>query len=932
MEYASLSCSRKHKTKTMKRIFLFAVIFCISITSISSQSFIGVYSDNDGSTSTGSNNRIATDNFGNIINCTSFANSPINIEGTEFPVNGNLSCVLIKRDANHDLIWAKSLSCGGTTLIGDIYIDNSSSIYVCGVFGHASSTTELNSYPNSLAGEIGMSLFVIKYSPSGQVLWSNSAKVGLSGADWYTDAFKIEGNGTDKITIISPIANVGEQALGSFTVNSDLGNMFFAGLNPDGDWQYAKMLEGTSNMYLAINLDYAANNDIFFSLNFKGSIDMGTASILSVPGSSPQDCVFKTDSDGNFIWSIATDASSWWRSDIVCDGNDAVLFGSFGGDVSFGSFDLGPTYYSGYGVKIDNDGNFLWAKKYGESEANFFTACKSETGFYITGKTSPGVSSNIFDAYELVYANTMPESNFSNSINYVLKLDLNGNVINGAVTSFNFDTFNTDEMSFFNGNLYFTGNALDSASFGYYTIAPLVTNSSNYISTFSENNNLISGASFYDFNSNYSFDPDEISYNAYLNINNGSTNSFVFADGDFNIGTGTGAYSLEFLNTPMYYSLNNSIYNVDFGSNFGQISEYNDFILQPIPDQNDLMVDLTIGPAKPGFNGYAYINLKNVGTTSKTGILEFSINHPEIEITSTVPDASLLETDYLEFDYDIEPTEEIVYLVNFYTSAFAELDSDFEAIAKAIDATDLTPDNNVDTLNHQITGSYDPNSKEVNPRGDIYPEFISNNNDLEYIINFQNTGNDTAFTVLLIDTLSNNLDISTFRVLSSSHNLITNIYDNVIWFRFNQINLVDSLTNEELSHGFVKYSIKPFSNLIIGDIIENEAYIYFDYNTPILTNTVSTEIINTVYSGNYNLDNSISIYPNPCNANTFSLTSSEEIESISIENINGQKIFKKDNLNSFDYNVDTKFMSDGIYFVHIRNKEKTSVLKLIISK
>jgi hypothetical protein len=115
----------------------------------------------------------------------------------------------------------------------------------------------------------------------------------------------------------------------------------------------------------------------------------------------------------------------------------------------------------------------------------------------------------------------MPSAGQNNSINYLLKLDSDGSVVNGAVTSFSFDTYNTEEMSFFNGNLYLTGNASDSASFGYYVLDPIVTNGSNYVAVFSENNNLITGHSFYDFNSNYNFDPEEFEYHSMLNLTHG---------------------------------------------------------------------------------------------------------------------------------------------------------------------------------------------------------------------------------------------------------------------------------------------------------------------------------------------------------------------------------------------------------------------------
>ena len=48
----------------------------------------------------------------------------------------------------------------------------------------------------------------------------------------------------------------------------------------------------------------------------------------------------------------------------------------------------------------------------------------------------------------------------------------------------------------------------------------------------------------------------------------------------------------------------------------------------------------------------------------------------------------------------------------------------------------------------------------------------------------------------------------------------------------------DSSSNELASHGFIEYDIHVHSDLAPGDSIRNQAAIYFDFNPPIVTNTV----------------------------------------------------------------------------------------------
>lgn len=50
--------------------------------------------------------------------------------------------------------------------------------------------------------------------------------------------------------------------------------------------------------------------------------------------------------------------------------------------------------------------------------------------------------------------------------------------------------------------------------------------------------------------------------------------------------------------------------------------------------------------------------------------------------------------------------------------------------------------------------------------------------------------------------------------------------------------LPDSNRNEPASHGFVQFSVSPVPQTLLGTIIRNRASIYFDFNSPVLTNTV----------------------------------------------------------------------------------------------
>lgn len=147
-------------------------------------------------------------------------------------------------------------------------------------------------------------------------------------------------------------------------------------------------------------------------------------------------------------------------------------------------------------------------------------------------------------------------------------------------------------------------------------------------------------------------------------------------------------------------------------------------------------------------------------------------------------------------------------------------------------------DPHVDIFCGVVRGAYDPNDKTGFPLGINSTNDILPNQDIEYLIRFQNTGTDTAFNIVIRDTLSTNFDIATVRSGASSHNYHFRIYgQRILEWTFPNIMLLDSNRNEPLSHGFIRFKVSQVPNLPLGTTLENSAGIYFDFNAPIITNT-----------------------------------------------------------------------------------------------
>lgn len=117
--------------------------------------------------------------------------------------------------------------------------------------------------------------------------------------------------------------------------------------------------------------------------------------------------------------------------------------------------------------------------------------------------------------------------------------------------------------------------------------------------------------------------------------------------------------------------------------------------------------------------------------------------------------------------------------------------------------------------------------------------------------------------------------------------------------------------------------------MTVGDTINNIAYIYFDYNTPVVTNLAMTRI-NTLVSDNEFEQAEFSIYPNPT-AHSFviRLNTSSKARTVEIYSVLGERKLSE-TVYGGAITVNTNDFSSGIYFVNVWDGEKHESRKVII--
>ncbi|MEX0811607.1 MAG: SBBP repeat-containing protein [Chitinophagales bacterium] len=144
----------------------------------------------------------------------------------------------------------------------------------------------------------------------------------------------------------------------------------------------------------------------------------------------------------------------------------------------------------------------------------------------------------------------------------------------------------------------------------------------------------------------------------------------------------------------------------------------------------------------------------------------------------------------------------------------------------------------VDVFCGQVTAPLDPNDKRGFPLGVGEQKIIRANQNLEYMIRFQNVGTDTAVNIVIKDTLSEDFNIFTLQSGVSSHPYEFSISgQRELTWRFNNIMLPDSTIDQPNSNGFVMFKVEQNPDLPLGTVLKNRAGIYFDFEAPVITNT-----------------------------------------------------------------------------------------------
>lgn len=380
----------------------------------------------------------------------------------------------------------------------------------------------------------------------------------------------------------------------------------------------------------------------------------------------------------------------------------------------------------------------------------------------------------------------------------------------------------------------------------------------------------VTGQIYFDQNGNGSRDSGESLCLVPVIVQDATTQSFFSSnpDGSYTAYLPAGSFALSIPTPPPHYTSSAPV----SGTLTGQVTATSqllagyDFGLAPIPNQADVRVTVTAySPARRGFITRYRVTLENVGTTTASGALTLALD-TLAQFVSALP-TTTVSGQVLTWSYaNLAPFAVREFDVQASLPVNVPLGTPLRLTAIASLATDVSLADNENTLTQLVVGSYDPNSIEVNYVA-LSPQQVADGLPLDYTIRFQNMGNDTAFSVIIRDTLpAGQLVLSTVRLVAQSHNCTWTLSGSgVMTVRFPGIRLPFRNLDALRSQGYVRFRVTPKQGLTLGTLIPNKAHIYFDFNAPVPTNQAVTVVAepNGIDPADTLGSTAAQLYPNP---------------------------------------------------------------------
>ena len=825
-----------------------------------------------------------------------YSNSNISGDKTENN-RGGYDYWIVKVNKSGIIQWQKTI--GGSS--DDILYSLNQSTDGGYILGGASGSGISGEKSESSIG--GKDYWIVKIDSIGNIQWQKT----------------IGGNSTDQLRSIDQTTDGGyilgglsQSNISGHKTENAIGSVDYWIVKTDslGNIQWDNTIGGSNPDYL---FDLKHTND--------GGCIFGGRSGSNISGDKTENCIGNTGNEDYWIVKADANGNIQWENTIgggYTDGMHSVDQTADGGYILGGSsfsYIFGDKSETCLGntdcwiVKIDSLGSVQWDKTIGGNVYDkLFSIKQTADRGYILGGTSESVLFGDKTEYSLGFYDF-----------WIVKTDSLGsiqwqNTIGGSGDEWVMSIQQTNDGGYVIGG-YSTSNSSGDKTENCFGSRDF------WIVKLTDKYNYISGKLFSDLNNNGIQDSGEFPLSG-RKITDQNTGRFAFSDlnGDYSIVViDSGNFTVMPQSVIWYTPFPSS--QIAVFTSIHQTDSINDFAFQPQGSFEDVCIKITpLGNFRSGFTASYEISYGNYGSTTVAPTIYFypysNVTYQSATLTpnNITPDSIVWNlpamTPFQTGSIIVTVTVDLGLPIGTLINSSAHIEPFL---------TDDNPSCNNSNWEVYITGSVDPNDILVSEDTLITTQ-LSNAPWLDYIIRFQNTGNDTAFTVKILNPIDTfKLNISSIEFVNASHpvNLNWINYQRNMEFKFENILLVDSNTNEPLSHGFVRYRIQPKTNLSAGDSITNFAAIYFDFNEPVITNTAKTIIVLPTGLASANpARGKLHVFPNPTEniLNISGIHLENGKAQLRLTDIYGKLIFEK-TITSITTTLETNDLSSGIYLI-----------------
>lgn len=749
---------------------------------------------------------------------------------------------VVKLNPEGRLLWARHISGPDAEVARVIRVDARGYVVMAGLF---SGTVDFDpgTEEHILTSSGSYDAFILKLDPEGRFAWVN----------------QMGGSESDAITGLSidPRGNIytcgAYSGTGDFDPGPDVmeltsaggSDVFITKMDWKGTLEWARSIGG-AQVESVDDLTVDAQGFVYTMGVFRNIADMdpgpGTANLNVTGGFYANMFIQKMDASGQFVWAKQVTGSYFqFGSEIKTDGTENLyISGTFSETADFdpgpGTVSLTANGYDPFILNLDLDGNLVWARHItgsgNQTEEAKSIGFDKDGAVYVCGIFSQTADFNPGPGvFNLASASGSEDA-------FLMKLDSAGNMIwarrmggtgaDGAV-SLHLDPY---------GNMFMLGSFAGTVDFN--PLAP-VNNlvSAGFIDIFLLNmtqNWNFSGTVFHDVNENGTRETDEPGLKNVL-ISVPEAGAFATTDdaGQYRI------YS-NIVGDTLKAAVNKPLWTITPAFAIPDSMETPMDFAAVYPLYHDLcLVTVNATRFRPGFTTDVQIYVTNIGTlpvdSAKVDLLIVTQTTPlPLEFISGNPTPTVEADDHFSWIIDsLGVGQSMWFTLRFRTPENTPINTPVVFSSSVGPEDDANFENNFSRYTNQVVNAVDPNDKQVSP--EMLMQEQLDTSALQYVIRFQNTGNFPASFVVIRDTLPAQLDLSTLQVQGASHPFVWRVYnERVLEFRFDPIDLPDSISNEPGSHGFVAFQAKTrSSSLAPGDSIVNSAGIYFDYNAPVIT-------------------------------------------------------------------------------------------------